>query len=1018
MGGETGPSEARPLTIYPRTVKPGPETQSRTGPGAPKSTTEANACGHVNCGSTAEPESHGWAHLGLGVAGFIPGANVPAGAADTALNLYDGHYGDAALSALSMIPFEKWVVLVAKGGKAAITAVKAARAAKKAEQAEQAVNDAEKAKKAESIVKSEGGGGGGGEGGSGGGGGGSGGPSKGEPVSVATGEYLETWRDFLIPATLAFDGSRFMGLKLPRPEGYAGPLGPCQIAMFDEVFSNPERGQLDFFQADGKAIRFARPFNFLPSHNGAYPHLDLRAPRLKRLTLRDRGIVKHFRQFDDRLYRLERIEDLNGNAVVLHRTEAGVLTRADGTDGLALAFDNDEAGRRTDIALVGTDGSRLGLARYAYDGRGRMTEADCTFGMSVRYSWNEARDLLLSWHNLTHRSESHFTYDEAGRVIHTRTNGLWNGDRFRYDPERRETAYLPGGVEALGQRFRYDANDNVTGETDALGHTLTRVFDAAGFETAVTDPNGHTLTKAYDSRGNVRRFTDAEGRAMSYGWGPQGQLDTLIDGAGGIRRFAHDERANLVSETDAEGHVTRHERDPSGRLVRTIFADGTSEARSYDGFGRLASVTDPGGGTTHYAHDPFGRVVAVTDPLGGVTRTEFEAGAGGFAVPTAVVRPDGVRVSRAFTPDGVLASVTDGEGRTWRYQYGAFDVLQSVTDPGGGKLTLGTDGEGRVTSVTNQRGAVYVLERDAAGRVAAEVDFDGRRTAYARDPGGRVVETRKPDGVRLRYGYDRTDRLTSIRVHAADDPEGLRPLDETHFWYDGRGLLARASNRAALVSFERDGEGRITAEMVNGRRVASRFDARGRRAERRIGEGGAGAGVVRIGHDARGLVASVGVDDHAPFAFGRDALGREVRRSSAAGFRLDQAWDGVGQLRSQSAGHGTSDLDGLSAARAKAGPGTGAQRHYDWDRAGAPVGIDDLLWGETRYGYDANGQVAEARFGDGSSERFSYDVAKTVAGVRVEGPAVGPGLDGLLSWRSTPGGVVQLARGRTARASR
>ena len=401
----------------------------------------------------------------------------------------------------------------------------------------------------------------------------------------------------------------------------------------------------------------------------------------------------------------------------------------------------------------------------------------------------------------------------------------------------------------------------------------------------------------------------------------------------------------------------------------------------------------------------------MTDPLGGVTRTEFEAGAGGFAVPTAVVRPDGVRVSRAFTPDGVLASVTDGEGRTWRYQYGAFDVLQSVTDPGGGKLTLGTDGEGRVTSVTNQRGAVYVLERDAAGRVAAEVDFDGRRTAYARDPGGRVVETRKPDGVRLRYGYDRTDRLTSIRVHAADDPEGLRPLDETHFWYDGRGLLARASNRAALVSFERDGEGRITAEMVNGRRVASRFDARGRRAERRIGEGGAGAGVVRIGHDARGLVASVGVDDHAPFAFGRDALGREVRRSSAAGFRLDQAWDGVGQLRSQSAGHGTSDLDGLSAARAKAGPGTGAQRHYDWDRAGAPVGIDDLLWGETRYGYDANGQVAEARFGDGSSERFSYDVAKTVAGVRVEGPAVGPGLDGLLSWRSTPGGVVQLARG-------
>ncbi len=837
--------------------------------------------------------------------------------------------------------------------------------------------------------------------------------TQGEPVSVATGEYVETWRDFLVPATLALDGARFMGLHLALPAGYASPLGPCQISMFDEVFFNPEPGLLDFHQADGERIRFERPFNFLPAHNAGYPHLDLRAPWLKRLELRDRRILKRFSQGADGIYRLDAVEDLNGNRIALRRDQAGVLKRAEGTDGLALQFDNDQQGRRTVITLVGTGGERLELARYRYDARGRMVEADCPFGMSVRYSWDGERDLLLSWHNTTRRSESHFTYDEAGRVTGTRTNGIWNGDRFRYDPEARETAYLPGDDEALGQRFRYDANDNVTAETDALGHTLTRVFDAAGFETAVTDPNGHTLTKAYDTRGNVRRLTDAEGRATTYGWGSRGELDMVIDGAGALRRHAHDERANLVSETDAEGHVTTHERDERGRLLRTRFADGAEESRTYDGFGRLASVTDAGGGTSTFAYDAFGRVVESTDPLGGVTRTDYAAGSGGFATPSALVRPDGVRISRAFTADGVLASVTDGEGRTWRYAYGAFDVLQSVTDPGGGKLTLGYDGEGRVTSVTNQRGAVYLLERDAAGRVAAEVDFDGRRTAYRRDPGGRVVEAVKPDGVRLRYAYDRSDRLTAVRVHAADDVAGLRPLDETHFWYDGRGLLIRASNRAALIAFERDREGRITAETVNGRRVASALDARGRRVERRIGEGEgeAGAGVVRIGHDARGLVSSVGIDGHAPLVFDRDALGREVRRGSASGFRLDQAWDAVGQLLRQSAGQGPSDLDGLTAARAKAGLGTGAQRHYRWDRAGAPVGVDDLIWGATRYGYDANGQVAEACFGDGFTERFSYDAAKNTAGVALEGPGVDANLGALFNWRSTPGGVVQLARG-------
>ena len=70
--------------------------------------------------------------------------------------------------------------------------------------------------------------------------------------------------------------------------------------------------------------------------------------------------------------RVERIEILDGNAVVLHRSEAGVLERADGTDGLALAFENDATGYRTGITLVGTDGSRLGLATDAYDAGGRM----------------------------------------------------------------------------------------------------------------------------------------------------------------------------------------------------------------------------------------------------------------------------------------------------------------------------------------------------------------------------------------------------------------------------------------------------------------------------------------------------------------------------------------------------------------------------------------------------------------------------------------------------------------------
>ena len=242
---------------------------------------------------------------------------------------------------------------------------------------------------------------------------------------------------------------------------------PGQISLFDEVVANPERGQLEFHQSDGEVVRFQRPRNFFPSYNGAHPHLDLRVPWLRRLELRDRDLVKHFRQYDDFIYRLERIEDLNGNADRL-LPHGGRRARAGRRHRMA----SRSRFRTTSKVAARASSSSASTARgsnsraTAYDARGRMTAAECAFGMSVRYYWHPERDLLLRWHNTTLRSETHFTYDDDGRVLHTRTNGIWNDDRFRYDPANRETTYLPSGEERLAQRFAYDENDNVTHETE------------------------------------------------------------------------------------------------------------------------------------------------------------------------------------------------------------------------------------------------------------------------------------------------------------------------------------------------------------------------------------------------------------------------------------------------------------------------------------------------------------------------------------------------------------------------
>ncbi|WP_392404077.1 hypothetical protein, partial [Streptomyces sp. NPDC014793] len=100
--------------------------------------------------------------------------------------------------------------------------------------------------------------------------------------------------------------------------------------------------------------------------------------------------------------------------------------------------------------------------------------------------------------------------------------------------------------------------------------------------------------------------------------------------------------------------------------------------------------------------------------------------------------------------------------------------------------------------------------------------------------------------------------------------------------------------------------------------------------------------------------------------------GRETRRASPKGFSLEQGFDPVGQLLHQRAGRGGE-----------------AGRAYAWDKAGAPTLIDDRLFGPARYRYDGNGEVAQASFGEGLTERFDYDAAKNVTGVSVEGPEAG-----------------------------
>ncbi len=101
--------------------------------------------------------------------------------------------------------------------------------------------------------------------------------------------------------------------------------------------------------------------------------------------------------------------------------------------------------------------------------------------------------------------------------------------------------------------------------------------------------------------------------------------------------------------------------------------------------------------------------------------------------------PDGVEQAIAYDSEKRIAALTDGAGKTTRYEYGGFDLLTGLIRPDGQRLTFGYDTLTRLNQVTNASGDTYRYTRDRAGQVISETDFTGRTVHYQYDAVGRRI---------------------------------------------------------------------------------------------------------------------------------------------------------------------------------------------------------------------------------------------------------------------------------------
>ncbi|MER5310765.1 DUF6531 domain-containing protein, partial [Streptomyces sp. NPDC002773] len=787
---------------------------------------------------------------------------------------------------------------------------------------------------------------------------------KTDPVDIASGEMLLPQTDLALPGTLP------LVLRRTHVSGYhyGRCFGAGWASTLDErlEISLDAAGTAAWAREDGSLLLYPR----LP--DGDETLLPSTANRTATLSLRARdglGEVVYAveephtgqtRLFEgnpyhgDRFYWLSRIEDRNGNSIGIQRDAEGIPVTVVHSGGYQVDVTSDERGRVTGLALRTAEGPKK-TSEFAYDSEDRLTAVS-----DARGSDGEAAELR-------------FTYDDAGRVT-SWTDRLGSTYRYVYDPDGRVVETVgPDGF--LSSRFSYDAAERVTRFTDATGAVTTTRFNELGQVVAETDPLGHTVYRQWDAYDNLLSRTDQLGRTAAFTWDERNNLTSVVRPDGTRTLTSYNALDLPVTVTGPDGSVWRQEYDARGNRTAVIAPDGTTTRSTYDDRGALTSRTDPSGATHHMTHnaagltlshtdplghtyrltrDAFGRPVRGTDPLGAEHTTEWNTE--GWA--TRATRPDGGTETWTWDAEGNRTSHTDPTGATTRFEYTHFGKLAARTGADGARYEFRYDKELRLTSVTGPQGLTWTYTYDAAGRLVAETDFDGRTVHYELDAAGRATARTTALGERITTAYDLMDRVVE------KDCGG----EITRYGYDPAGRPVSLTSPTSSVVLERDAVGLLLAETVDGRTTRYAYDPAGALVSRTTPSGARS----RYTHDAAGRRTRLTSDGY-DMLVTRDERGREVARAlgdDPSSVTLASAWDRMGRLSSRTV------TAGERVVRSR-GYGYRADGHleritdrladtdvtFHLDPVGRPLRVTAEDWNET-YAYDAVGNQAQADWPD------------------------------------------------------
>jgi RHS repeat-associated protein len=566
------------------------------------------------------------------------------------------------------------------------------------------------------------------------------------------------------------------------------------------------------------------------------------------------------------------ITDENGDTVTYSYDSAKRLTRTTFPEGNYVNYTYDGRGNITETRLVAKPGSGLAdivsTAAFPATCSNALT---CNKPTSVTDPLGKVTGYA---YNATHGGVTSVTGPAVGgvspqiRYSYTQVGGAYKVTGIS---QCRTTASCTATADEVKTTLVYDTNGNVTSITEAAGDgsvsaTSTMTYDARGNLLTVDGPlsgSADTVTYRYNANnrlvGVISPDPDGAGSrqrsAIRYRYAPRGAVVGIDHGtvAG-----TSDTDWTAFAVSDQETVTFDANRRPG---VRKLVSGSTTHALtqySYDALGRL-SCSAVRMNPAIYASLPASACSAGTAGSAGpdrITRMSYDDTGQVTKVETAVGTAVAANaVTSAYTANGQLSYVIDGENNRTTYIYDGFDRLSQTRYP--------------VTT----KGANSSNASDYEG-----LSYDARSS---------VTQRRLRDGTTIGYGYDDLGRLT-----AKDLPAGE---SDTSYSYDLLGRASGVSQGSHTLGFVQDALGRLTSQTGPLGTTAYTYDAAGQRLTMSYP---GGVLTLNYDYDVAGNMTKI----------------RENGATSGVGVLATYAYDDLGRRTSVTYGNGSVQSFGFDTA--------------------------------------------------------------------------------------------------------